>query len=82
MADLESRVKIPCPHRCQSLADIHAKSVVYHELAEWFPPHDLDVYASDLIGEVSAFLQREHLDSGLAARIGRPMPPQKEAVTR
>ena len=82
MVDLESRVKRPSPHRCQSAPDIHAKTVVYHELVEWFPPHDLDVYASDLIGEVSAFLEREHLDSGLAARIGRPMPPQKEAVTR
>ena len=82
MVDLEARIKIPSPHRCQSFPDIHAKTVVYHELAEWFPPHDLDVYASDLIGEVSAFLQREHLDSGLAARIGRTMPSQKGAVTR
>ena len=82
LVDLEARIKIPSPHRCQSFPDIHAKTVVYHELAEWFPPHDLDIYASDLIGEFSAFLEREHLDSGLAARIGRTMPSQKGAVTR
>ena len=82
LVDLEARLKIPSPHRCQSFPDIHAKTVVYHQLAEWFPPHDLDVYASDLIGEFSTFLEREHLDSGLAARISRPMPPQKGAVPR
>ena len=82
LVDLASRLKLPCPHRCQSFADIHAKTVVYHKLAEWFPPHDLDVYASDLLAEVTAFLEREHLDSGFAARMGRPMPPQKGAVTR
>ena len=75
LVDLESRVKRPSPHRCQSAPDIHAKTVVYHELAEWFPPHDLDVYASDLIGEVSAFLEREHLDSGLADRCRRRRKP-------
>ena len=82
LVDLEARLKLPCPHGCQSFADIHAKTVVYHELAEWFPPHDLDVYASDLLAEVTAFLEREHLDSGLAARVGRAMPTQKGAVTR
>ena len=74
LIDLKSRIKMPCSHRCESLADIHAKSVVYHALAEWFPPHDLDLYATDLIGEVSAFLEREHFDSGLAAWAGgRPL---------
>ena len=82
LVDLESRLKLPCSHRCQSFADIHAKTVVYHKLAEWFPPHDLDVYASDLLAEVTALLEREHLDSGLAARVGRAMPPEKGAVTR
>ena len=79
---LQARVKQTCPHRCQSFADIHAKTVVYRELAEWFPLHDIGVYASDLIGEVSAFLERQHLDSGLAARVGRTMPPHKGGVTR
>ena len=82
LKSLEARVKLPCPHRSQTPVDLHAKSVVYHELAEWFPPHDLDVYASNLIGEVSALLEREHLDSGLAARVSRAVPPYKNSATR
>ena len=82
LEDLKARVKIPCPHRSQTPVDLHAKSVVYHELAEWFPPHDLDVYASNLIGEVSALLEQTHLDSGLAARVSRAVTPHKDAATR
>ena len=71
LGDMEARVKTPSLLRCQTLLDVYAKSAVYHELADWFPPHDLQLYASDLLRELSALLERDHLPDGVIETLAK-----------
>ena len=73
LRDLNRTLRAASLCRCQTLADLLAKSRIHEAMKVWFPPQDprMQFFASDLAGEVFRFLERCQNPNKKAVRGGK-----------